>query len=125
MISKITNAPINLYFDVTPTGNILNRFSNDLQKLDQSLGSTFASVNTLAYQALRVLIIVGMANWYTIGIIPILLMIIVPLYKFMMKGYRECTRVESVTKSPLINLMNESLSGGCTIRAYGKQDEFI
>jgi len=84
------------------------------------LGSSIGAVNSLAYQALSILIIVGMANWYTIGIIPILLMILVPLYKFMMKGYREFTRVESVTKSPLINLMNESLSGGCTIRAFGK-----
>ncbi len=30
MISKVMNAPINLYFDVTPVGRILNRFTKDL-----------------------------------------------------------------------------------------------
>jgi len=29
MLSKVLNAPINLYFDVTPIGRILNRFSKD------------------------------------------------------------------------------------------------
>jgi ABC-type multidrug transport system fused ATPase/permease subunit len=30
MIKKVMNAPINLYFDVTPVGRILNRFTKDL-----------------------------------------------------------------------------------------------
>jgi ABC-type multidrug transport system fused ATPase/permease subunit len=30
MISKILNAPINTFFDVTPSGTIMNRFSKDL-----------------------------------------------------------------------------------------------
>ena len=31
MLRRVCYAPVNLYFDVTPTGIILNRFSNDLQ----------------------------------------------------------------------------------------------
>jgi len=34
LISKVLNAPINLYFDVTPIGRILNKFSKDLLSLD-------------------------------------------------------------------------------------------
>lgn len=30
MISKVMNAPVNTFFDVTPTGTIMNRFSKDL-----------------------------------------------------------------------------------------------
>lgn len=33
MIEKVTNAPINLYFDVTPIGRVLNKFSGDLNGL--------------------------------------------------------------------------------------------
>lgn len=36
MITKVLRAPINLYFDVTPTGTILNRFSKDLTVLDNN-----------------------------------------------------------------------------------------
>jgi len=34
ILGKVIRAPINLYFDVTPIGKILNRFSKDLQVLD-------------------------------------------------------------------------------------------
>jgi ABC-type multidrug transport system fused ATPase/permease subunit len=30
MLEHVLNAPINLYFDVTPTGQIVNRFSKDV-----------------------------------------------------------------------------------------------
>ena len=34
MISKILRAPVNLYFDTTPIGRILNRFSKDLNVME-------------------------------------------------------------------------------------------
>ena len=34
MLGKVLNAPINLYFDVTPIGRILNKFSKDLEVAD-------------------------------------------------------------------------------------------
>jgi len=30
MVTKVCNAPINLYYDVTPIGRVLNKFSGDL-----------------------------------------------------------------------------------------------
>lgn len=71
------------------------------------------------------LVIIVWANWYIAAIIPVVLLIVVPLFRLTIRAYRECTRIESVTKSPLLNLMNESISGGTTIRAFGKQTEFI
>ena len=37
MIRRVLNAPINTYFDKTPSGTILNRFSRDLSKLDEEI----------------------------------------------------------------------------------------
>jgi len=34
ILNKVMNAPINIYFDVTPIGRILNRFSKDLNVLE-------------------------------------------------------------------------------------------
>ena len=31
ILAKIIRAPINLFFDITPTGLILNRFNNDMR----------------------------------------------------------------------------------------------
>ena len=37
MIDRITNAPVNLYFDITPTSRILNYFNVDLKSIDNFL----------------------------------------------------------------------------------------
>jgi ABC-type multidrug transport system fused ATPase/permease subunit len=34
MIDKVFHAPVNLYFDTTPIGRILNRFSKDLNTME-------------------------------------------------------------------------------------------
>jgi ATP-binding cassette, subfamily C (CFTR/MRP), member 1 len=47
LLSGILRAPVNTYFDVTPTGRILNRFSKDLDHLDQPLPETLLQVSLL------------------------------------------------------------------------------
>jgi len=37
MINRVLKAPINLYFDRTPSGIIINRFSNDINEIDSAL----------------------------------------------------------------------------------------
>ena len=34
MINRVLKAPINLFYDITPTGLIINRFSKDLPAID-------------------------------------------------------------------------------------------
>jgi len=34
MIMQVLRAPINLFFDVTPTGRILNKFTKDLNTIE-------------------------------------------------------------------------------------------
>jgi len=43
MFSKVIRAPINLFFDRIPSGRILNRFSKDLNVVDERLADTFQS----------------------------------------------------------------------------------
>mmetsp|Transcript_21329 Transcript_21329/g.33011 ORF Transcript_21329/g.33011 Transcript_21329/m.33011 type:complete len:118 (+) Transcript_21329:2919-3272(+) len=47
------------------------------------------------------------------------------LFKYAVVAYRETNRIESVSKSPLLNFINESFSGTTTIKAFGKEEQFI
>ena len=79
----------------------------------------------MTFQSLSVFIVIGLTNWYIAVFLPIIIMMMFCLFKTTMPAYRQCTRIESITKSPLLNLLGESISGCSTIRAFGKQSEFI
>jgi ABC-type multidrug transport system fused ATPase/permease subunit len=49
LIEKVLSAPINLFFDVTPIGKILNRFSRDLEMLDESIVFSIGSFMSYMY----------------------------------------------------------------------------
>lgn len=52
MITRILNAPVNLYFDVTPIGKSLNKFSKDLNQLEDGLGYQVGAMTVLFYNLL-------------------------------------------------------------------------
>jgi ABC-type multidrug transport system fused ATPase/permease subunit len=44
LLRGVLRAPVNTYFDVTPLGRILNRFSKDVDHVDQGLPDTLLQV---------------------------------------------------------------------------------
>ena len=46
-------------------------------------------------------------------------------YKQAISAAKEVIRVESVTKSPLLSSLSETISGSSTIRAFNKKEEFV
>ena len=124
MIDRVFKAPINKFFDATPTGTLLNRFSKDLQTLDQSLVYVIGGVHVMFYQLLAVLIVILWTNWYIVAAFPFILMACFFLFKFAVSAYRETNRIESITKSPLLNYINETFNGVSTVRAFNKSEQF-
>ena len=124
MLKRVCHAPVNTYFDVTPTGIILNRFSNDLQITENFLVminrrniinsmSLLFSMSFAAYNVIWVLIF-----------IPIMACL---SYRLMTKynlSVKEASRIESISSSPIITHLSETISGASTIRAYDKVHDF-
>ena len=44
MINKVLNGAINLFFDVIPTGTIMNRFSADISIIDNNIALIFGTL---------------------------------------------------------------------------------
>jgi len=125
MISKVMKAPINLFFDVTPVGTIMNRFSKDLTTLDDTISFEFGMLAENVIRICSVMVVIGLTDWRICVIMPVMFSVAVYLYKFMIPAHKGMCRVESVTDSPLLNLLNESIAGCSTIRAFKKQKEFM
>ncbi|KAJ2451544.1 Transporter of the ATP-binding cassette (ABC) [Coemansia sp. RSA 2336] len=123
LLHTILRAPVR-FFDTTPVGRLINRFSKDMETIDQSLSSSLAIFVTELTASLAILVVISVITpAFTLGaiMIAIIYWIIGVLY---LSASREIKRFESVTKSPIYTQFGETLSGVSTIRAYGQESRF-
>ena len=57
--------------------------------------------------------------------LPIFIVLCWLLYRFYINCSRELNRIEGVLNSPILNLVNETIPGTATIRAYDLQNKYI
>ncbi|KAH8916728.1 P-loop containing nucleoside triphosphate hydrolase protein [Atractiella rhizophila] len=110
------------YFDRTPTGRILNRFSHDFGILDNSVVNNVADFvfNSVYYLRALILVMVILPWFLIVG--AVLLFIFRRLSQQYLSASREFRRLESISKSPIYSQFGETLHGLVTIRAFGCQE---
>ncbi|POM66217.1 Canalicular multispecific organic anion transporter [Phytophthora palmivora] len=124
LFRRVLRAPVTRYFDVTPIGQILNRFSNDLDQMDTTLPLEYQLFFQNVSMALGSLVVSAFASyWIGVSYIP-LLVIFVLTGQYFKKTSRELKRLEGITRTPVYNLFSETLSGLPTIRAFRMEREF-
>ena len=124
-ITMVLNAPINLFFDITPIGKILNRFSKDLAIVDEKLCYNYGSFLSCFYYALSALLVASVAVPWIMVVIAVFLFFGLWLFNYSMKAYKDCYRIETVAWSPVLSFFKETISGNTVIRAFGKEKEFL
>ncbi|CAH0555483.1 unnamed protein product [Brassicogethes aeneus] len=125
LLQNIVKVPTTTFFDVTPVGRILNRFSKDIDTLDNVLPMTIRGWITCFFSVIGTLVVIS----YTT---PLFILVIIPiglLYYFIQRFYvatsRQLKRLESVSRSPIYSHFGESITGAQAIRAFGQEDRFI
>ncbi|MBC7458964.1 MAG: ATP-binding cassette domain-containing protein, partial [Bdellovibrionaceae bacterium] len=112
------------FFDSTPVGRILQRFSRDVESVDIHIQWTFEqTMNAILQVTLAFLLII-----ITLPITMIFLMPILVYYYFLQSAYRrvarEVKRLDSLARSPRYAHFKETLQGLVVIRAFKKQNYF-
>ncbi|KAJ5069267.1 multidrug-resistance like protein 1 isoform i [Anaeramoeba ignava] len=124
LLFAIARAPTR-FFDTTPIGRILNRFSKDVLDTDLFLSANFENFISVGISLFAIfVVIVSVAPYFLIPLVVILYI----YYKFMQyyrSTSREIQRLQSISRSPIYNNFSETLTGVSTIRAFQKQKEFI
>lgn len=122
-LGSLVRAPV-AFFDTTPVGRILNRFSKDTDDVDFLLSMSMTEFGNCIMQLLATLIFIAVIQpWILVGIAP-LSVIYYFLQKFFRKSNIELQRLDAVSRSPIYAHFSESLSGVETIRAYGLAEQF-
>ncbi|ODM95243.1 Multidrug resistance-associated protein 1 [Orchesella cincta] len=124
MLQRVLKAPLS-FFDVTPSGRVVNRFAKDVDICDSTLPFNFRLwLNSFFGVASTIFVISYSTPIFTAVFVPVAI-----LYYFVQRFYvstsRQLRRLESVTRSPIYSHFEETLTGSSTIRAYSEQDRFI
>ncbi|XP_054675064.1 ATP-binding cassette sub-family C member 10 isoform X4 [Grus americana] len=112
------------FFDTTPTGRILNRFSSDLYCVDDSLPFILNIFLANMYGLLGMLVIITYGlPWIGLVLLP-LGALYFSIQRYYRRTSRELKRLYSVTLSPIYTHFSETLSGLSSIRAMRATQRF-
>lgn len=113
------------FFDSTPLGQLMNRFSKDVQTVDQEVAPIAIGMFHSLFSIITIVILISVITpgFLVAGVF------ISGLYFatgfFYIRSSRDLKRMEAVQRSPLFQHFGETLSGVVTIRAYGDESRFI
>ncbi|KAI8318339.1 hypothetical protein GQ54DRAFT_341905 [Martensiomyces pterosporus] len=124
MLLAVFRSPMS-FFDTTPLGRILQRFSKDQNSVDEviprTVGQYFQNLTNISFS---LVVIIFSLPAFGVVIVPVM------IFFFYLKNYflntsRTLKRLDSTTRSPIYASFQETLGGASTIRAYGKSSRFM
>ncbi|KAL2197749.1 hypothetical protein P885DRAFT_35250 [Corynascus similis CBS 632.67] len=124
LMNAVTGAKFK-FFDVTPLGQMMNRFSKDLEAVDQEVAPIAIGVMSCALGIIVTVILIAYVTPMFLIAGVFIALAYVFLGQFYLHASRDLKRLESVERSPLFQQFGETLSGVTTIRAYGDERRFI
>ena len=122
MIHTLIKAPINLFFDVVPIGQILNRLIFDLDKSSEIIWM-FDKIIKCMFSVWAAILVCYQYNAYSLLVAPFLLFLSYLLVNYFINAGRDLYRLDSISRSPIVSLFSETILGITTIRTFKREKE--
>ena len=120
MIYNLIRAPINLFHDIVPIGQILNRLIHDLE-MSQEIIWKFDKILTKFIGLIMSIYVCFNENRETIYISPIIALLAYLLLRYFINSGRDLNRLNGTSRSPVVSLFSETILGITTIRTFKKE----
>ena len=124
MVNGIVRSP-GAFFDVTPSGVLINKFSNDLGILDNSLA--ICLIDTLEGPTSILIAMVNIAQIYLyfIPAVVVIFVIAIVFFNYARAVIVQCKQMDLKNKNPIFQSYSETISGLVQIRTYGRRRSLL
>ncbi|KAI9224707.1 hypothetical protein BC828DRAFT_395107 [Blastocladiella britannica] len=123
LLSRVLAFPMT-FFDLTPVGRIINRFSSDQNVVDQMIPNLLNALCQLSFGVIFALISVAVSSpWFLLLVIPILGAMVL-IARWYLKTSKQVSKLMSVSRSPVYALFGETASGRGSILGMNASTTF-
>ena len=112
------------FFDKTPIGQITNRFSKDLDTIDNDILLVASGVLQSLFGLVMIIVLISSITPGFFLPAAVLTLVYFGIGFIYIRSSRDLKRLESAQRSPIYQQFGETLSGVTTIRAYGDETRF-
>uniref|UniRef100_A0A8D2PN58 ABC-type glutathione-S-conjugate transporter n=1 Tax=Zosterops lateralis melanops TaxID=1220523 RepID=A0A8D2PN58_ZOSLA len=124
LLSNVMRSPM-LFFEQTPVGHLLNRFSKDMDAVDSVIPDKLKSVLGFLFNLLEIYLVIVVATpWAAMAIVP-LTVLYAAFQHFYVTTSCQLRRMEAACRSPIYSHISETFQGSSVIRAHRDQQRFI
>ncbi|KAF9938679.1 hypothetical protein BGZ67_010579 [Mortierella alpina] len=125
LLTRVLRLPMS-FFDTTPMGRILNRFSSDVSAVDSQLPELLPGFLSFSSTSLGIMFVISYSTPIFLVAVPPLLLVFMLIQDYYVKTSGALKRLLSVSKSPLYQHFSESLAGVSIIRStHGLATQFM
>ncbi|XP_028254087.1 multidrug resistance-associated protein 1-like [Parambassis ranga] len=124
LLHSVLHSPMS-FFEVTPSGNLLNRFSKEIDAIDCMIPDGLKMMLGYLFKLVEVCIIVLLATPFTGLVLLPLTCVYIFIQSFYVASSCQLRRLEAVSRSPIYSHFNETVQGAAIIRAFGEQRRFV
>ncbi|NXD28350.1 MRP1 protein, partial [Spelaeornis formosus] len=124
LLSNVMRSPM-LFFEQTPIGQLLNRFSKDMDAVDSVIPDKVKTMLGFVFNLLKMYLVNVVATpWAAIVIVP-LTVIYAAFEHFYVTTSCQLRRMEAASRSPIYSHISEIFQDSSVIRAHNNQQRFI
>jgi len=124
LLTNIMHSPMS-FFDTTPLGRIVNRFSKDIDVIDETLPRATSDFLWCFFEVIGMIVAISYATPLYLAVLPPLGVLYFYIQRVYVATSRQLKRIESVSRSPIYSHFLETINGTSTIRAFSQQQRFI
>jgi ATP-binding cassette, subfamily B, multidrug efflux pump len=112
------------FFDKTPLGRIITRFSSDYAAVFRMAGGPMGELVCILFDLLFAMLFISVASVYFVPLVLVSVFLNLTLWNLNKKSLRAARRASSASRGPSIAHFNETILGANSVRIFGKTESF-